>query len=256
MLPACLSPRIGRHLSVHLTIAIPAFNEEKLLPDTLAAIQESAKAFEAMNWDWELVVCDNNSTDRTGELARAAGARVVFESQNQIARARNAAGQAARGDWILFVDADSQPSPELFAATGRAMQQPDILGGGSTLTMGSVPWWAAVWIHLWNGISRLMRWPAGSYFFCRSQAFRELEGFSKALYASEELEFAERLKRHGRRLEQRIHIISDHPLITSARKLSLYSPWDMVRLLLATVLTGGRALSDPKACGWWYDGRR
>lgn len=241
---------------MHLTIAIPAFNEEKLLPDTLAAIQESAKAFEAMNWDWELVVCDNNSNDRTGELARAAGARVVFESENQIARARNAAGQAARGDWILFVDADSLPSPELFAATGRAMQQPDILGGGSTLTMGSVPWWAAFWIHLWNSISRVMRWPAGSYFFCRTRAFRELEGFSKTLYASEELEFAERLKRHGQSVNKRIHIISDHPLITSARKLSLYSPWDMVRLFLATVLTGGRTLSNPKACGWWYDGRR
>ena len=181
---------------------------------------------------------------------------MVFEPENQIARARNAAGQAARGDWILFVDADSLPSPELFAATGRAMQQTDILGGGSTLTMGRVPWWAAFWIHLWNGISRLMRWPAGSYFFCRTQAFLELEGFSKTLYASEELEFAERLKRHGRRQKKRLHIITDQPLITSARKLSLYSPWEMVRLLIATVFTGGRALGDPKACSWWYDGRR
>ena len=241
---------------MHLTIAIPAFNEEKLLPETLAAIQDSSKVFEAMNWDWELVVCDNNSSDRTAELSRDAGARVIFESQNQIARARNAAGQAARGDWILFVDADSKPSPELFAATGEAMQQTDILGGGSTLTMGVVPWWAAFWIHLWNCISRVMRWPAGSYFFCRTKAFRELEGFSKTLYASEELEFAERLKRHGRRRKQRLHIITGQPLITSARKLSLYSPWELVRLLIATAFTGGRALGDPKACSWWYDGRR
>ena len=228
-----------------ITIAIPAFNEEKLLPATLENIHNSAEAFKAAGWEWELIVCNNNSTDRTAEIAQRHAARVVFEPKNQIARARNAAGQAARGDWILFVDADSLPSPQLFAATARVMQQPDILGGGSTLTMGRVPWWAAFWIHLWNTVSRVMRWPAGSYFFCRSQAFRELEGFSKALYASEELEFAERLKRHGRRLQQRIHIISDHPLITSARKLSLYSPWDMVRLLLATVFTGGKALGDP-----------
>ena len=69
---------------MHLTIAIPAFNEEKLLPETLAAIQDSSKVFEAMNWDWELVVCDNNSSDRTAELARDAGARVVFESLSLI----------------------------------------------------------------------------------------------------------------------------------------------------------------------------
>jgi len=53
-----------------------------------------------------------------------------------------------------------------------------------------------------------------------------------------------------------LHIITGQPLVTSARKLSLYSPWEMVRLLIATVFTGGRALGDPKACSWWYDGRR
>ena len=239
-----------------ITIAIPAFNEEKLLSATLENIHNSAEAFRAAGWEWELIVCNNNSTDQTAEIAQRHAARVVFEPKNQIARARNAAGQAARGDWILFVDADSLPSPELFAATARVMQEPDILGGGSTVTMGRVPWWAAFWIHLWNGISRLMRWPAGSYFFCRTQAFHELEGFSKTLYASEELEFAERLKRHGRRRQQRLHIITGQPLITSARKLSLYSPWELVKLMTITLFTGGQALKNPMACKWWYDGRR
>lgn len=241
---------------MHLTIAIPAFNEEKLLPNTLEAIHQSATVFKANGWEWELVVCNNNSTDQTGTIAENAGARVVFEAQNQIARARNAAGHAAAGEWILFIDADSQPSPELFSATIEVMQQPDILGGGAILSMGRIPLWAAFWVQFWNRVSRWMDWPAGSYFFCRAEAFRNLKGFSETLYASEELEFAQRLKQYGRIHRQRMHIIDDHPLSTSARKLSLYSPWDMVRLLLATIVTGGRALNDPKACNWWYDGRR
>ena len=65
-----------------ITIAIPAFNEEKLLPSTLAAVPEAGEAFTQRGWEMEVVVCDNNSTDSTGEIAEAAGARVVFEKHN------------------------------------------------------------------------------------------------------------------------------------------------------------------------------
>ncbi|MBV8032234.1 MAG: glycosyltransferase, partial [Betaproteobacteria bacterium] len=58
-----------------LSVVVPAYNEEKLLPQCLGAIGAAMAAFE----DAELVVCDNNSTDRTAEIARAAGAKVVFE---------------------------------------------------------------------------------------------------------------------------------------------------------------------------------
>ncbi|HEX6156752.1 MAG TPA: glycosyltransferase, partial [Burkholderiales bacterium] len=68
-----------------VSIVVPAFNEERLLAGSLAAIRQAMGAFD----DAELIVCDNNSTDRTAEIARAAGARVVFEPLNQIGRARN-----------------------------------------------------------------------------------------------------------------------------------------------------------------------
>ena len=66
-----------------------------------------------------MLVCDNNSTDHTGEIAEAAGARVVFEKHNQISRARNAPGNAAKGEWIIFIDADSKPSKTLFESHSR-----------------------------------------------------------------------------------------------------------------------------------------
>ncbi|SVB04977.1 uncharacterized protein METZ01_LOCUS157831, partial [marine metagenome] len=106
---------------VLISIAIPAFNEEKLLPTTLAAVAEAGEAFVERGWEMEVVVCDNNSTDATAEIARGAGARVVFEEHNQISRARNAAGNAAKGEWIIFIDGDSAPSRALFEATAVAM---------------------------------------------------------------------------------------------------------------------------------------
>src|SRR5688572_1912804 len=79
--------------------------------------------------DAELIVCDNNSTDRTAEIARAAGATVVFEPINQIARARNRGAAAATGDWLIFVDADSYPTRELLEEVRKAILSGALAGG-------------------------------------------------------------------------------------------------------------------------------
>ena len=71
------------------SIIIPAFNEEKLIAETLRRVRAAMAAFTDLGWETELIVCDNNSTDRTAELARSAGATVDFEPINQISRARN-----------------------------------------------------------------------------------------------------------------------------------------------------------------------
>src|SRR5437016_2114818 len=96
-------------------------------------MRSAMEAFAERGWPAELIVCDNNSEDRTAELARAAGARVVFEPVNQIARARNTGAARAAGEWLIFIDADSQPSRELFAEAADAMQGGRCLAGGATL---------------------------------------------------------------------------------------------------------------------------
>src|ERR1035441_4560002 len=68
---------------VKISVVIPAFNEEKLIGATLRSIQAAGAAFGERGWAMEIVVCDNNSTDATADLARAAGPRVVFEPVNQ-----------------------------------------------------------------------------------------------------------------------------------------------------------------------------
>ena len=77
------------------SVVVPAFDEEALLPATLAALKE---AMAAVPHRGEVVVCDNNSKDRTAEVARAAGARVVFEPRNHIARARKTSEQLSGPD--------------------------------------------------------------------------------------------------------------------------------------------------------------
>src|SRR5260370_32849597 len=97
------------------------------------------EGFARLGWESELIVCDNNSTDRTAEIAKGAGAQVVFEPVNQIGRARNAGAARARGDWIFFVDADSYPSVELFLDAADSLGSRRCLAGGGTVPHAGPP---------------------------------------------------------------------------------------------------------------------
>jgi glycosyltransferase involved in cell wall biosynthesis len=235
-----------------VSVVVPAFNEERLLDGSLAAIRAAMHVFE----EAELIVCDNNSTDRTAEIARAAGAKVVFEPVNQIARARNAGAAQASGDWLVFVDADSYPSKELFRETAIAIQGGRCLAGGATVSLETADPAIRFWVAAWNFLSRRARWAAGSFIFCEAAAFRRLGGFSQDLYAAEEIELFRRLKRLARRERRAIVILHRHPLRTSARKAQLYTKREHLVFMLKTLLLGGRNLRSRESCYAWYDGRR
>lgn len=237
-----------------LSIVIPAFNEEKLLPATLRAVRDSAAEFTRGGCEWELIVCDNNSTDRTAAIAREHGARVVFEPVNQIGRARNAGAAAGAGEWLIFIDADSQPSPALFGEVLENLRNPEILAGGCVMEQ-DLDHRAVIWLtEFWNLISRKMKWMAGSFIFVRTEAFREIGGFDLKQFAGEEITLSRKLKRLARRRGQQIEIVAEQRLLTSGRKLKLYSKREQVSLLLQSLFLP--FLTMRRRQNWWYDGRR
>ena len=241
---------------MRISVVIPAFNEQGLLGRTLQSVGEAAAAFEGRGWEVEVVVCDNNSTDATARIAQAAGARVVFEPVNQIARARNRGAAAATGDWLVFVDADSYPTRGLFDEVAVHIRSGRCVAGGSTLRMerpGRIGRWLLI---AWNLISRLARWPAGAFLFVERDAFRAVGGFNQALYVAEEIEFIRRVKRLARPQGRRVVILHRHPLLTSDRKLRLYGPMEHLRFWWRAVKSPRRTLTSREACPVWYDGRR
>jgi glycosyltransferase involved in cell wall biosynthesis len=240
---------------VKISIVVPAFNEQRLLGESLTRIKAAACAFDRRGWETELIVCDNNSKDRTAEIASNAGALVVFEPVNQIARARNRGAAAATGDWLIFVDADSHPSAGLFEEVAEQIQSGRCLAGGATVQMDEKHLVAGFFTRLWNCSSRMGRWLAGSFIFVETTGFREIGGFSKELFAAEELEFSKRLKRLSRKKGRSIVILHRYPLVTSARKMRLYTMWEHLKLL-ARVIFSRNALTRREACTLWYDGRR
>lgn len=239
-----------------ISIVVPAFNEERLLGATLASVRESMKAFATVGWESELIVCDNNSTDRTAELGRSAGAKVVFEPINQIGRARNRGAEAAAGEWLVFVDADSHPTRELFLEVIEAIRSGRYVAGGCTVRLdGEFPLAVRV-VRLWNFLSRTVRLLAGSFIFCEAKAFRAIGGFSQELFAGEELELSQKLKRWGRQDGRKLIILHRHPLLTSARKVQLYRTRDFAWFFIKASLARRQVLTDRSQCYHWYDGRR
>jgi GT2 family glycosyltransferase len=97
-----------------LSVIILTWNEERHLPGCLASLVGIAR---------QVLVVDSGSTDRTVELARAAGAEVVQRPFAGFASQRNAALELASQPWILMLDADERVTPELAAEIRQAIAQ-------------------------------------------------------------------------------------------------------------------------------------
>lgn len=241
---------------MHLSIVIPAFNEESLIENCLQSISTSLAANYKPGFTSEIIVVDNNSTDNTANLARQAGAQVVFEPINQIGRARNTGAAEATGDWLLFVDADSILNPELLADILRLIEEGKSVGCGSAIKMNGLPWWATGVLKLWTAISIVFRWAAGALVVCRRDSFIDVGGFDQELYAADEVTLSQKLKKWGRERGLQFVILTKHPLESSSRKIRLYSGREILGQILRVLLSPRRTLQDKKLLSVWYDGRR
>ena len=233
------------------SIIVPAYNEAAELPSTLSSIRA---AMEAVSYEGECIVVDNNSTDSTSTVALAHGADlVVQEPINQIARARNAGATKASGRFLIFIDADTRIQPQLLGDALHRLEQTSCVGGGSVIKFESeVGVIGRIGIGAWEHISKFARIAAGSFIFCRREAFEAVGGYDESLYASEEVRFSRLIKKWGKSNGLGFVILDSAPALTSARKLNWYSGpqilgWIALMMLMPV------AVRSRKLCSFWYD---
>jgi glycosyltransferase involved in cell wall biosynthesis len=219
---------------VKYSIIIPAFNEELFLPKTLATICE---AMEKIQLPGEIIVVNNNSTDGTATVPERYGAKVIFELKNQISRARNTGAKVAKGDYLIFIDADTIISPTLLQTALGTLQSGQCCGGGVIVTMdGALTKEMQHVLDFWNWLSVKYDLAAGCFIFCTREGFEAIDGFSERVYASEEIWLSRGLKSWGSKKNQDFRIITDPPVLTSMRKLEWYSPLQMLFLSLPVLI--------------------
>lgn len=237
----------------HYAIIIPAWNEAQFIESSVAAaLSAMHQVLETQQVTGQLIVVDNNSSDETAKLARDAGAQVVFEPVNQIARARNAGAAAASAPLYVFVDADSQLSFALLQTALTALNSNEVVGGGCHVSPDrDVPRTVRNGIATWNRISSTFKWAAGCFVFCRADAFHEVGGFTLKRYAGEELVLSRVLRRWGRRRGLRFEIITEHTMPTSMRKMDWYSSGQLFKQMIMVMIPG--ALGSKRFMSTWYD---
>jgi glycosyltransferase involved in cell wall biosynthesis len=230
-----------------LSFIIPAYNEEAVLGPTINAIHDAAKACAV---EYEVIVADDASTDRTAEIAAQHGARIVSVSKRQIAATRNAGAQAAQGDVFIFVDADTLVLPQTVNAALEAINNGAIGGGAQVGFDEGVPWMARFITSVCMQIFRMLRLAPGCFLYCTRTAFEAAGGFDERFFASEEVWMSKALKQQGK------FVMLREPVITSGRKVRDHGTVGIFWKLIVLTLRGPRNLQKREGLELWYDGRR
>jgi len=230
------------------SIIIPAYNEQLWLPNALLSVRN---AMDAIQMPGEVIVVDNNSTDNTASIAWYYGADVVYEPINQISRARNTGAKHSRGKFLIFLDADTLLSEKLLQIAITRLSNDNCCGGGVLVRFNeTIPPMIRFGVNLWNGFSKTFGIAAGCFIYSLREGFEQIGGFSEKVYASEEFWFSKKLKAWGKERSMDFRVITDPPVITSARKLQWFSPLELILILLVGAFPF--AVRYRSLCSFWY----
>ncbi len=201
-----------------ISLIVPVLNEEEALPGFLEMASELGVA--------EVIVADGGSTDRTREIARAAGAGVV-EAEAGRGPQMNAGAGVASGEVLLFLHADARLRAGALDAVRRALQEERRRGGIFDVRFDGGDWVAQTfnWIYHWRRYVGIFYGDAG--IFVRRDEFEAMGGY-RDYPIMEDYEFGRRLFGWGGRMA-----LLDEPIFVSDRR---WRKAGLVRTLLVWVV--------------------
>lgn len=209
-----------------ISVIIPAFNEESYIGATLDAVREAtAHSNVPSGFDIEVIVVDNASTDRTADIARSKGARVVEEPRGNVAIARNAGARAANGRVLVFVDADTYWPRSVLSRILEVMSDRQCLGGAVDTDYRPKSYVVHAYLRIWRIIGRLCRMAQGATQFCDAATFFSLGGYDETMFMGEDVDFYWRLRQSARAAGSRVELIDDVRVVPSCRRFDNWPFW-------------------------------
>ncbi len=193
----------------NISIIIPTLNEEKYLPLLLESIKRQKYK------NYEIIVADSNSKDRTRDIAREFNSRIVEGGIPSVAR--NKGAKAAKGNILVFLDADSILIHSTFLSHIAKTFKEDIDYATCKLEPISNDIIDFVFFQFSNIYYFMNQWiephAPGTAIFCRRDDFLRIGGFNENIRVGEDHEFAERAKKHGLKFK-----IINETIATSTRR--------------------------------------
>ena len=211
-----------------ISVIAPAFNEEAYLPSTLDAIAAAADALRSStNVSVKMIVVANNSMDNTAVVAVSRGAKVVFEREQGISRARNAGARQASGDVFIFVDSDVTVPPGLLQAIYSALSDPSCLGGGVDVEYRPKRLTARLYLRSWRFLARRVDMVQGATQFCRRTSYEAVGGYDETAWIGEDVDSYWAKKRQARGNGGNVQLIGTPKVLASSRRFDRWPIWKM-----------------------------
>ena len=205
-----------------ISVVIPAFNEELYLPDTLSSLRDAISLCRCIV---ELIVVDNDSVDRTGDVARSFGATVVRHAIHNISRVRNAGASVAGGDVLAFVDADTIVPPCFLERIAEAMGDPACMGGSADVVHTPASKLLRAYLNTWRWLGIRLGMAQGAAQFCRKAAFQTLNGYNESQFMGEDVDFYWRLLRLCAKAGGYLRFLDDVKVVPSPRRFDHTPAW-------------------------------
>ena len=238
---------------MRFSVVIPARNEADYLPRLLETVAAARARYRGGADAIEVIVADNGSTDRTADIARRRGCRVVQVDKRVIGAVRNAGARAAQGEILAFVDADTRIHRETFNAIEDMLARRRVIAGATGIVFERLSLGIAL-----SGIMFLpLVWLTGfdvGVVFCRRADFETIGGYREDVLFAEDIHLLMALRRLGRARGQRLGRALSARAIASTRKFDQYGDWHYFRI----IWRGGLALlrrshsADDMAQEYWY----
>lgn len=208
---------------IKISVVIPTLNEAKYLEDALFHISKQKPH--------EIIIADSRSTDKTVEIAKRYGCRVVYSKRGAASYGRNAGARAAKGDVLLFLDADTIVFPNLLETIRRDFAKDRSLAGWTCLIYGFSPSWKEQIIYNMSNnivefLTKFMKKPhaPGIVVAVRKGIFEKVGGFNERMRVMEDHDLALRVGKHGNFMFSKNTCV-----FTSTRRMHKWGGWGLIK---------------------------
>ncbi len=210
---------------VRLSVIVPAYNEANYIREILISLKK--QTFE----DFEIIVKDGESSDRTVEIAKKHADKIVSTKDISVSDARNQGARYADGSVLVFVDADTVLPPNMLQRIADLMENENIVGGSCRKILANknvldrlvyefvnISTYLSGYLHIGGA--------HGNCLFIRKNIFKRIGGFNPLIQIAEEQELARKAMKFGKFVFILDQCVIEHPRrIQKWGRLQLHTTW-------------------------------
>jgi glycosyltransferase involved in cell wall biosynthesis len=223
---------ISMKRNVHVSVIIPAHNEEKYVKRCISSVRAAASQFRG---SVEIIVVCNRCTDMTEQIARKNGARIIINNERCIAAVRNAGIKAARGKVVVTIDCDNRMTKGTICEIMHLLNSGKYIGGGAPIRFERYSFPLAI-----NDIMcRTAFFITGLHcgiFWAYKETFDAIGGFVEKK-AMEDAATAAALRKYGKSKGMEYTSLRNNYLINSTRKFDDMGDWFYFKIMLTEMKT-------------------